>query len=107
MFCEKLVGDLEAYGFRINPCDPYVANKMVGGKQLTVCCHVDKIKISFVDANNVTKMIQWIESEYGEIHGSRGKMHDCLGMWLYYPIPVEVRISMEEYLRGVLGNFLE
>ena len=70
LFCEKLVGDLEAYGFKTNPYEPCVANKMIGGKQLTVCGHVDDLKISCVDANEVTKMIQWLESEYGEMHGS-------------------------------------
>ena len=57
LFYEKLVGYLEAYGFRINPCDPYVVNKMVGRKQLTVCWHVENLKISCVDASEVTKMI--------------------------------------------------
>ena len=104
---EKLVGDLEAYGFSISPYDPCVANKMIGRKQLTVCWHVDNLKISCVDANEVTKMIQWLESEYGEIHGSRGKRNDYLGMWLDYSIPGEVRISMEEYLRGVLYDLPE
>ena len=52
-------------------------------------------------------MIQWLESEYGEIYGSRGKRHDYLGMWLDYSIPGEVRISMEDYLRRVLDNFPE
>ena len=52
-------------------------------------------------------MIQWLESEYGEMHGSCGKRHDYLGMWLDYSIPGEVRISMEEYLRGVLDDFPE
>ena len=37
LFYEKLVGDLEAHGFKINPYDPCVANTMIGGKQLTVC----------------------------------------------------------------------
>ena len=32
LFYEKLVGDLEAYGFIINPYDPCEASKMVGGK---------------------------------------------------------------------------
>ena len=92
------MGDLEAYGFRINPYDPCVANNMIGGKQLTVCWNVDNLKISCVDTNEVTKMIQWIESKYGEMHGSRGKRHDYLGMWLDYSIMGEVRIYMEEYL---------
>ena len=52
-------------------------------------------------------MIHWIESEYGEMHGSRGKRNDYLGMWLDYSIPGEVRISMQKYLRGVLDNFPE
>ena len=40
---------------------------MVDGKQLTVCWNVDELKISCVDVNELTKMIQWIESEYGEM----------------------------------------
>ena len=84
LFYEKLVGDLEGYGFRINTNDPCVANKMIGGKHLTVCWHVDDLKISCVDANEVKKMMQWLESEYGEMSGSRGKRHDYLGMWIDY-----------------------
>ena len=39
------------------------------------------------------------------MHRSRGKMHNYLGMWIYYSIPGEVRIYMEEYLRGFLDEF--
>ena len=52
-------------------------------------------------------MIQWLESEYREMHGLRGKRHDYLGIWLDYSIPGEVRIFMEEYLRGVLDDLPE
>ena len=37
----------------------------------------------------------------------RGNSNNYLGMWIDYSITGEVRISMEEYLRGVLGNFPE
>ena len=77
---------------------------MIGGKQLTLLWRVDDLRISRVDANEVTKMIQWLESEYGKMHRSRGKKHDYLGMWLDYSIPGEVHISMEEELRGLLGD---
>ena len=96
LFYEKLVGYLEAYGFKINLYNPCVANKMIGRKQLAVCWHVDDLKISCVDANEVTKMVQWLESEYGEMNGSREKRYDYLGLWIDYPIPGEVRISLEE-----------
>ena len=82
LFYEKLVGELEAYGFRINPYDPCAAKNMIGGKQLTVCWHTEDLKISCVDAKELTKMIQWLESEYGEMYGSRRKRHDYLGIWL-------------------------
>ena len=58
LFYKKVVGYLDSYGFRINPYNPCVANKMIDGKQLTVCCHVGDLKISCVDANDVTKIIQ-------------------------------------------------
>jgi hypothetical protein len=32
LFYKKLVKDLTAYGFEINPYDPYVANKIVNGE---------------------------------------------------------------------------
>ena len=58
---------------------------------------MDNLNISCVDAKEVTKMIQWLDSGYGEIHRSRGKRHYYLGMWIDYSILGEVRIFMEEY----------
>ena len=57
LFYEKLVGDMKAYGFRINPYALCVANYRVGGKQITVCWHMNNLKISYVDVNEVTKII--------------------------------------------------
>ena len=82
LFYGNLVGYLEEYGFKLKPYGPCVAKNMVGGKQLTVCCHVDNLKISCIDRHEVSKMILCLESEYGEMHGSRGKRHDYLGMCL-------------------------
>ena len=103
LFYKKSVGYLEAYGFRINQYKSIVANMMVGGKYPTVCWHVDDLKISSVNTNKMTEMIQWLESEYGEMHRSRGKRHDYLLMWLDESILGEVRISIEEYLREVIN----
>ena len=46
LFYEKLVGDLEANVFKINPYNSCVANNMIGGKELTLCWHVEDLKIS-------------------------------------------------------------
>ena len=43
----------------VNPHDPCVANKMINhGEQMTVTWHVDDLKISHMDSNEVTKCIE-------------------------------------------------
>jgi hypothetical protein len=45
LFYKKLVADLESIGFVLNPFDPFVANKVINGNQMTVCWHVDDPKV--------------------------------------------------------------
>jgi hypothetical protein len=54
LFYKKLLADLESDGFVLNPYDPCVANKVVDGKQMTVCWHVDDLKVSHPDPAQVT-----------------------------------------------------
>jgi hypothetical protein len=49
LFYKKLVADLESDGFVLNPYDSCVANKVVDRKQMTVCWHVDDLKVSYCD----------------------------------------------------------
>ena len=73
-FYNKLKSDLERVGFKINPYDPCVANKMINGKQMTVIWHVDDLKVSHVDPKQNTRFANRMKSIYGKkltIH--RGK----------------------------------
>ena len=81
LFYEKMVGDLYANGFKLNPYYCCVINKIVNGKQLTIFWHVDDLKIFYTSRNVVTSTITCIELVYREMHGSRGKKHDYLGIW--------------------------
>ena len=47
---------------------------------MTITWHVDDLKISHAKSSEVTMMITWIESQYGKMHISRGKVHDYLGV---------------------------
>ncbi len=60
LFYRKLVADLESAGFKINPYDPCVANKTV-----TVCWHVDDLKVSHIDPDEVTKFGDSLSKTYG------------------------------------------
>jgi hypothetical protein len=65
LFYTKLVSDLESTGFKVNPYDPCIANKTVNGTQMTVCWHVDDLKVSYVDPKEVTKFGEWLSKTYG------------------------------------------
>jgi hypothetical protein len=56
LFYKKLVKDLKKKGFKLNRYDPCVANKMVRGKQFTVIWHVDDLKMSHMEYDEVTLM---------------------------------------------------
>jgi hypothetical protein len=46
-------------------------------KQFTVIWHVDDIKMSHVDEDEVTKMIKWLNSFYEEdVRVSQSKVHN-------------------------------
>ena len=58
---------------------------MVNGNQMTICWHVDNLKVSHVEKSAVTtlalKLVKW----YGlKTTSSRGKVHDYLGMEMYF-----------------------
>ena len=81
LFYKRLRSDLENMGLEVNPYDPCVANKMVNGHQMTVCWHVDDLKVSHKDKHAATALTM----KLGELYGSktticRGKVHEYLGM---------------------------
>ena len=60
MFYKRLRSNLENMGFEVNPYDPCVANKMVNGKQMTICWHVDDLKISLMNPDCVTDLLTYL-----------------------------------------------
>ena len=65
----------------MNPYDPCVANKIVNGSQMTVTWHVDDLKVSHKDYNEITKfLLFWGKRYENRITVTRGDVHDYLGM---------------------------
>ena len=86
LFYRKLKSELIAYGFKLNPYDPCVANKETAGGQMTVLWHVDDLKISCKDKWEMTKLLVYLHDICGEKNFSftRGKNHEYLGMEFDY-----------------------
>ena len=76
--------------FEINLYEPCVANKISEGRKMTICWHVEDLKVSHVDLNEVTKFMDWIEGIYGDLSITRGKVHNYLGMTLNFSTPGEL-----------------
>ena len=104
---QKLRKDLESIGFKINPYDPCVANRMIKGKQQTVVFHVDDLKCSHADKTVNTDFLKWLNQkygEYGEVKATRGNIHDYLGMKLDFSSKGKVKIDMTEYTEKLLEH---
>ncbi|KAL3810038.1 hypothetical protein ACHAXA_000207 [Cyclostephanos tholiformis] len=108
LFYRKLVHDLEGNGFKLNPYDPCVANKTINGKQMTVCWHVDDLKVSHIDSGEITKFGDWLSNTYGvSVAAHRGKVHDYLGMIFDFSQEGKVVVNMVEYIKNIIADFPE
>jgi hypothetical protein len=102
---KDLSGVLQESGFELNKYDKYVANKMIRGKQCTTLWHVKDLKISHVEPEVVTMIINQLSERFGKMStltATRGKKHDYLVMVLDYSVPGKVSIDMSAYTRQVL-----
>jgi hypothetical protein len=80
LFYQKLINDLIGIGFKLNPYDLCVANKMVNGKQMTLCWHVDDMKVSHFVTKRVDDMIKWLRMKYEHLfEDGSGAMKVCRG----------------------------
>ena len=109
LFYKRLRSDLENMGFEVNPYNPCVANKMVNGHQMTVCWHVDDLKVSHKDENAVTALTTDLEELYGpKTTICRGKVHEYLGMDIDWATePGTMIVSTINYLHKVIEEFPE
>jgi hypothetical protein len=64
LFYKRMRSTLEEMGFEINPYDLCVANMMVEGGKITVCWHVDDLKISHRDKAIVSEFVIVLAREF-------------------------------------------
>jgi hypothetical protein len=108
LFYLKLVEDLKADGFEMNEYDPCVANKMVNGTQMTVCWHVDDLKVSHKEEAELQKFMDYLSSKYGgKLVVHKGDVHDYLGIDMDFSETGKVKMSMIKHLQKVFDDFPE
>ena len=113
LYYKKFVKSLRKHGFKLNPYDGCVANKVVKGKQITVCFHVDNCKISHELPQVIDKTIDWLKAEYesifedgsGEMKVHRGKVHKYLGMSLDFSNKGQCIVTMNDYVADIVKDY--
>eukprot|EP00957_Ditylum_brightwellii_P104403 7951607-Ditylum_brightwellii.AAC.1 len=66
---------------------------MINGTQMTLPWHVDDLKISHMESNEVTTFIEHFKKIYGNrMTVYRGKVHKYLGMDLDFSSPKVLKI---------------
>lgn len=95
---------LEGMGFKLNPSNLCVANKMINGKQCTIVWYVDDNKISHVDSAVTTDIIEKIDKTIGKMTVSRGKEHTFLGMDITFKDNGTVAVKMRSYLKDAIAK---
>ena len=80
----------------------HVLQKKINDSQMNVILHVDDLKISHKDSREVTKFIKHSGDIYGDrmtVH--RGKVHDYLGVDMYFSSPKVLNIGMIKYIKKI------
>jgi hypothetical protein len=67
LYYQKFTRTLKNENFIMNPYDLCVWNKMIEGKQCTICFHVDNCKISHKSKTVVDNVIKWLRKDYESI----------------------------------------
>ena len=98
---------LKADEFEINKYNSCIANKIVNGKQCTVCWHVDDTQISHVDKNVVSAIIKNIENEFGTMTVTRGKEYNFVGMNFKLKDDGAVSITIKDYIEQCITSYEE
>jgi hypothetical protein len=102
LWYDLLTNRLKEMGFTLNPYDPCIANAMINGKQCTIAWYVDDTKISHVDPNVVSSIIDKLEKRFGKMTVTRGNEHTFLGMNIRYTEQNTAVITMKDYLREAI-----
>jgi hypothetical protein len=88
LYHHKFTGSLKRNGYKMNPYDPCIWNKV--SSQCTICFHLDDCKISHKSQKVIDTAVEWLPKDYKSIFedGNRkktmhqGKVHKYLGMIL-------------------------
>lgn len=109
LFYEHLSKTLEDRGFARNEYDPCVFNRQrEGSEQCTATLHVDDVKVSCRDKEEVDRVVEELRAAYKNIKVRRGDQHEYLGMDITFDRVNKVaKVSMSGMVSEIIASFPE
>ena len=104
---DTYVSTLKELDFKLNPYDPFFANKMIEGSMCVIAWCVDDNKISHKNPKIVYEIIKAIEKRHGKMTVCRGNTHVYVGMDIDFFENRTVQILMKEYIQEAIDDFGE
>ena len=95
-------------GFEVNPDEPYVWNKMVKGKQMTVVLYVDDLKVSFCEEDGNGELdvfLSDLSNVYGKLESNRDGVFDYCGINIDYGTRGVCKLSTTKYTETAAEDF--
>jgi hypothetical protein len=105
LWFDKLTGLLKTIGFKSNPYDPCVLNRLdSNGDQTTLAIHVDDVLITASTEEAIDQLLVELESFYPGLSISRGKELNYLGMIFKFKDDGKCVVSMEGFVEDLLSS---
>ena len=96
---------LRKIGYVSNDVDPCIINKMVNGKQCTICLFVDDILVTCEDEAGIDQLVDALKAEYGEITQHRDESDlSYIGMHMH-SVDNRIDVSQRAYVMELLTKY--
>ena len=113
LYYHKFSESLTEEGYVENAYNPCVWNKVIKGKQSTICFHVVDWKIYHKSVEVKDNTIKWLRRDYeliftdgsGKMKVAQGKVHTYLGMRLDFTTDGVVEVTMIDYIDDVIKEW--
>jgi hypothetical protein len=102
LWYELFAQNLKDMGFALNPYDPCIANCTIDAKQCTIAWYVHNMKVSHVNPDVVTRIIQKLEQHFDKMTVTRGQEHVFLVMHIRYTNENTAVITLKDYLEEAI-----
>jgi hypothetical protein len=104
LWYDLFYGHLQEMGFVIHPHNSYVANCIIKGKQCTIACYVYDAKISHMDPNVASSILDQLKARFDRMTITYGLEHMFPGMRIRYTGKGTAIINMKQYLDEALAE---